>query len=450
MCANMETGPQPSRICRLVDWMPPRWVLLLLLCAAVVVRGQFVQWQLGISDPDRYGAVAAVLYKTGTLSIYHYAPVNLTQPTATRPPLYPLLLSSAYLVDLDAEGGARLLHVALALVTVWATWRLGRLWNLPPGACLVAAALVTVDPILLAHSVKLMTETLAAALAMLALVAVTYAARENSLVSALVAGLLGGLAILCRPEFLVWVVLVAVAFAWFAAGPRRALRAATYLAVAAATLVPWGARNYRLLGRPVVTTTHGGFTLLLANNPDYYEHLRSAPWGSMWYGNEIYGQWLDHLAATTTRTSAKAARVDELEGDRWAYRQALENIRAEPGMFLWSCAVRMGRLWNVLPRQISPDESPSRRGMRYAVAIFYAFELALAAIGALFLRGKLWRHPWLWGTLLVLSITAVHALYWSDMRMRAPLAGVVALAAGYGLATLACERQSTSALQTPA
>ena len=39
---------------------------------------------------------------------------------------------------------------------------------------------------------------------------------------------------------------------------------------------------------------------------------------------------------------------------------------------------------------------------------------------------------WLWGLLLVLAVTAVHAFYWTNLRMRAPLMPVVALAAALG------------------
>jgi predicted outer membrane lipoprotein len=37
-------------------------------------------------------------------------------------------------------------------------------------------------------------------------------------------------------------------------------------------------------------------------------------------------------------------------------------------------------------------------------------------------------RAWLWGLLLAASFTAVHAVYWSNMRMRAPLMPVAALA----------------------
>lgn len=42
------------------------------------------------------------------------------------------------------------------------------------------------------------------------------------------------------------------------------------------------------------------------------------------------------------------------------------------------------------------------------------------------------RLAWLWGMLLVLSLSCVHAIYWTDMRMRAVAMPVVALAAAAG------------------
>jgi hypothetical protein len=85
----------------------------------------------------------------------------------------------------------------------------------------------------------------------------------------------------------------------------------------------------------------------------------------------------------------------------------------------------MHRLWGVLPHQLSADESPTRRGLRYAVAVFYVFELLLAAIGLWYLGKRLLVTPAIWGVLLLLAFTAVHTVYWTDLRMRAQRNGVV-------------------------
>ena len=92
-------------------------------------------------------------------------------------------------------------------------------------------------------------------------------------------------------------------------------------------LAPWTIRNERQLGSPVFTTTHGGFTLLLANNPDFYEFLRNGAWGEVWDGAAIYD---DQPSQNDVQ--------DEIALDRANYTQAFDNIRAEPGMFAWSCA----------------------------------------------------------------------------------------------------------------
>ena len=42
--------------------------------------------------------------------------------------------------------------------------------------------------------------------------------------------------------------------------------------------------------------------------------------------------------------------------------------------------------------------------------------------------------PWLFGVVLAVGFTAVHCVYWTDLRMRAPLVPVVALLAAAGAA----------------
>jgi hypothetical protein len=237
--------------------------------------------------------------------------------------------------------------------------------------------------------------------------------------------------------------LAAVAFfPWLAAGSRQFARAAALIAGAAAVLAPWAIRNELVFGRPIITTTHGGYTLLLANNPEFYAHLQSAPWGSVWDSREFNERW---QAEQQSQGSALDPAARELEGDRRAYAAAWENIRRDPLMFAYSCLVRLGRLWNVLPHQTSPDESTSRRGLRFAVAIWYMLELLLAAAGIALLRRRLLLSPWAWGTILVVSLSAVHTIFWTDMRMRAPLMIVVALLTAQGAMLLATRRQASSA-----
>ena len=145
------------------------------------------------------------------------------------------------------------------------------------------------------------------------------------------------------------------------------------------------------------------------------------------------------------------------------------------------CAVRLGRTWQLLPHQTHPAETALARGARFGIATWYLGELALALVGFVGLLrlsapgravksepgragpipgrhapalsdshapARTWRYApaqtwkrlaqtWLWGLLLVLSFTAVHTVYWTNMRMRAPLMPVVALAAAAAVGRIA-------------
>jgi hypothetical protein len=215
-------------------------------------------------------------------------------------------------------------------------------------------------------------------------------------------------------------------------------------------LSPWVVRNQIQFGRPIAGTTHGGYTLLLGNNPWFYSYLRNGAWGTVWDADAFTADW-----------SARLARGDahsELANDRLAYAEAKKAIRHEPGMFLYASLVRIGRLWAPLGHRVDAGEGPFGRWLRYATAAWYALELSLAAVGlaAALTSRRLtaagedeshpivwaktspgWSRTWLWGVLLVLSFTAVHTLYWTNMRMRAPLEPVVALAAAGGVAWIA-------------
>ncbi len=439
------TAGKPKQTRPLIDRMPPRWILLVLLCGVLIVRGRvLISFSDSLfDDPDGYRNIAGRLYSTGRFAVGN----GVHQLTAYRPPLYPLML--AVFEGLETKHHfVGVVHVLLGVCTVCAVFRLGQLWGLPSGGSLLAAALVTVDPILLNQSVQVMTETLAAFLGTVALIAITHCARETSVRWSILAGLLFGLCVLCRPTFLTWFLGVVVVLPFCIESSRR--RAATvvtaFVAAAAVVVAPWAIRNQFAFGRPIITTTHGGYTLLLGNNPQFYEFLREGAWGSVWDADQFNSQWELEVGQIVDRFTGLVVAPDEVAIDARAYELAFENIQNEPLMFAYACLVRVGRLWGVMPHQLNPDESTARRLLRYAIAAWYTAELLLAAAGVWLLGRKTLRSPWIWGALLLLSFTAVHTFYWTDLRMRAPLESVVALLAAQAVAALVSRRRGASAL----
>jgi hypothetical protein len=427
----------------------PRWQVLLAFALALAVR-IVVSRVFPLdeeNDPDSYLAIGWGLRWDGTygsFGIVHLGTLKLW-PTAYRPPLYSLLVAGCTWLE---DGKLYLLaavHDLLGAATAALTFVLGRKWGLPTRGAWLAAALVAIDPILLKQSVLPMTETLATFLSALGLFVLTWTGDRPRIRSAAIAGIVLALAELCRPTFLMWLFPCGLALATLTRPLRaRVVVVGTFFLAAAIVIAPWVVRNYRVFDRPIITTTHGGYTLRLANNRWFYQHLAAGYWFVPWDSDELQS---DPPKPPST------IYKQEVSTDRYHYSAALSDIRAEPGMFLVSCVYRLSRLWGVCPMATEANESLTHRLLRYAVAGFYLAEFALAAWGAWGIGRKWLQTPWLWGLLLVLSFTAVHTVYWTDMRMRAPLVPVIALAAGAGLARMGCWRESqpveSQSLATP-
>ncbi len=397
-----------------------RWstVAVILLAFVVRVGVQFAVLDSLETDPDGYRGIAENLVRTGTLG-------HDTRPSAFRAPLYPLLISPCVALGEWATTAIAAVHVVIGVLTVWAVMRLALMWGLGNWS-LVAGLLVAVDPLLVHQSTQVMTETLAALLAVFSLWSATVAQQRPTGASAFAAGIWACLAALCRPTFIPWVVIVGWRLGREASDTRRRQSILGALALAiAVTLGVWIARNQWRLGSPIVGTTHGGYTLLLGNNPEFYAFLRGGGWRTTWDSADFNRRFIDEHAIDSP--------ADEIRVDREAYREAWQHIRDDPAAFALSSIWRVGSMWDPLPHALSPREPLHTRLLRYTIGGWNAVVLILAVIGLLSSHDPHDAPHWRIGILMVLCVTAVHLLFWSTIRMRAPLVPVVAIFAAGGL-----------------
>lgn len=437
------------------------WFVIVL---SLVIRGAVAVARIDSfdADPDAYRAIAEVFARQGVYGrlVRGDAPqasaakgsgrpsAVQVAPTAYRPPLYPLLLSplvgssdpkprTGGTVDETRDRSPEnprkshwpiaVLHVALGVGTVSMVLRLG--WLLGGRRSAVAAALVTAaDPLLVFQSTVVMTETLAAFLATSALLALIRLSRHPTMLRATLAGLAIGLAALCRPTFLPWAALAAASCFRLPGDWRRRVGLAAALLVATmAMLAPWTLRNRMVFGRWIATTTHGGYTLLLGNNPDFYHFLKTSRAGDVW--NPRDGQLMDSVRAADRGErsgngrdeSRMSPRERELADDDLAYRFAWRYAAADRMAFVRACLYRTGQFWSPLPHARSVRESAAARGLRYVIATWYLVLGAVLVVGAIRLGKKWLSPPWLGLLLLVVTVLSAHVLYWSNLRMRAPI-----------------------------
>jgi 4-amino-4-deoxy-L-arabinose transferase-like glycosyltransferase len=406
---------------------------LLIVTAALRTGVVLARWEQLSPDPDAYRLIAENLAQHGVFS--RTLPGEPVQPTAFRPPLYPRLLAATAQNGQVTATSVAVIHVLTGVLTVALVWLLGRRCGLDALSWL-AGLLVAADPILLNQSCVVMTETLATLLTVLGWLALDQWSRRPSYWSAVLAGAILGLAVLCRPTFLIWTGMCGV----YMVATGRSWKHFAHAVVLAVTLLlvlsPWVVRNWRTFGRLVATTSHGGYTLLLGNNPSFYEHLRGGDGSAVWDARQIQ-PLLDDVAASES-TSPPLQR--EFESDRRFYDIARETIRQQPGTFLYASLLRIGSLWSPLAHRLDAHESRAIRWLRWLAGGWYVVLYVFAIVGAIRLRRAWLQTPWAWGLLCVLALMLVHSVYWTNLRMRAPLIPLVALVAVRGMGECRAKR----------
>ncbi|CAN5903631.1 glycosyltransferase family 39 protein [soil metagenome] len=399
----------------------PGIVLLGVLVRLAILLPVFAE---APADPDNYLPMAAALAEGRGLQFND-------RRTAYRPPLYPLLLAPGMaLGSLDrAKVWVFGLHLTLGAATISATGLAARRWGMPRLSVLLASAIVAFDPVLVIQGRSVMTETLAAALVAgtLATLGPDWSWRK------IVLGGIGlGLCALCRPSLLPAAPLLALALFLDRSGLRpmaRLGRASVLLLTTWAVLLPWAIRNSIVFGEPVWTTTHGGYTLALANNPVYYEEVLDGPPGAVWTGPN-QRTWFQEV-------NQAAAGLSEPEADRLFRQMGRKMLRERPRDFARASIARLGRFWG-----IAPAKGAYPNPVRWATAAWTVPLWVLLGIGLI--RPGAWRWPRIAAIGFLLALTAVHTVYWTDMRMRAPIVPAIALIASGALRRTVGERHGAA------
>jgi 4-amino-4-deoxy-L-arabinose transferase-like glycosyltransferase len=377
-----------------------------MLVAAALRAGVMMSGTGQFDDPDNYLFLAHSLRTGQGLSMGG-------RPTAYRPPLYPLLLA-----PLDAlpgpgtERGIAILHIVLGAATAGLTALAAGRWGLGRWRSLAAALIVAADPVLLWQARFVMTETLTAFLLAAALWSLTVPCRPGPILG----GLLFGLAALSRPSMLPGAALTILArLVTGSASVRERLDDGLIMTLGLlAVLCPWVVRNAIVFGVPIATTTHGGYTLALANNEVYYRDVLDGPPGRVWTGHDQWLWW--------NSVHRETLGMSEPEANRFLQRRVVRVALERPGTFLRASADRMKRFWGVSPALAVYSPAVRLATTLWTIPLWGALVLGLC-------RRSLWSWPQVAAPLAIIGLSAVHCLYWTDLRMRAPIVPTIALVA---------------------
>jgi len=386
--------------------------LAVIFLAALALRLAYVRAGAAgaLRDTDAYGAIAANLLEGRGYSL------DGASPTAYRAPGYPLFIAFVQW----AFGGIRaVLWVQCVLAAAAAIMAALIARNITGDLFAPIAALaVAADPFQIGVCDQLMSEAFFTFLATGAFFSLIWAMRARKAARFFVAGLAAGAACITRPEFLLFVPGALAAAALWGRRRRKLLCVAVFAVAAAAPVGLWGARNRAALGSWIFTTTHGGYTHLLAYNERFHDEVVAGPYGT--WQEESLEKWQSQIAAETRL-------MTEPRRDRYHYAKAAEFISDRPLDASRVALYGAMQFWRPFPRKAAPM-------IRLGAAAFFVV-LVLFAVGGLFAA---WRRRPVPQMILYILIceTLVHMYYWSNLRMRIPFHPLLAVLAAAGIIAL--------------
>jgi 4-amino-4-deoxy-L-arabinose transferase-like glycosyltransferase len=366
---------------------------------ALVVRGLFVAFYpatpMAGGDPAAYWSFAqSIAAGQGFRS-------SIEPYLADRPPLYPFFLA----------GLMRLLGQSREMV-FWVQAILGALAGggyyllavelLGEGRGLIAGLLFALLPHFMLFTKQVLTESLYIFLLVSLLGALTlpHVPRRFDYRRWIVVGLLAGLIILVRREGLLPSAVLTVSFAaiYFSGQKVDAFKAVALAALMAAFVVsPWVVRNWRVLGKPMLTST-SGLNFLVGNNPDADGGYTPLP-----------AEWVPMFAG-----------LGEVAHDQKAWEMSLNWIKTHFSDFVGLLPGKLAYLWGAAHNAVLD-------GVDLVLIPFYGVGL-----------WRLWQRQGRWQCLLavvvalVLGVTLIGVMFVGGWRYRQAAYPALLLFAAYG------------------
>ncbi len=397
-----------------------KW-LVLLVVTALAFRVAFCALVVGwdrapVGDETDYFELASNLAAGDGYTIGGHS-------VASRPPLYPALVSLLYRVTGPNVVLARIVQVLLGGCVVLLVFRVARRYFSPPVAW-IGAALTACNPFLIFVSGYLLTENLYTILILFLLLTIPRAEHLSASWTRLVAaGVLLGLGTLARPTmvllvpWLLFFFLLATGVGW----RRWLLRGAVLGTLVVVTLLPWAARNQAVFGKWMFFTSHGGITFYQGNNarvldtPQY--HGGVAPLYALPGGDELGA--LGILERDNAAWAAGKAFLKENKGKVpllvarkfarfWRFKSDVGMSGIKSGWW-WSQDSFVGKLASSLDV-----------GFAYAVLIIPLFVLGLVVTCRHHRRLVV-----LYGVVVIHTLTAL--VFHGSLRMRVPIEPVIAI-----------------------
>lgn len=358
------------------------------------------------------------------VSLGHYAATNpdrggAIEPTARRPPSYPLFLAAVYRVAGHSIPATRITQSLLGSLLVWMIFHFAHRLSPDQRVPIIAAGLAAFYPFFIYYDGCLIAESfLAFSLFTTLFFFARWTESPANFSRAAAWGLSSAILSLAKTTFIPLTALCLATEACFALRSQdfRRRMAAVLLAAGVFTtpVLAWGFRNQKVLGR-FLLDSHGGISFIHCTV--FYDSYKQGTFGEVFKNHPI-------------REMAKT--LDEAQCDDFYYRVTRSYIRTHPADFGRQVVNKIVDFWRFYPRQ----DIHFPEGTRKITIISLLTEPFLLSLGAF----GLWKTRHLWRQLYplyaaILLLTMVHAISCSQMRYRLPLMPFMIVFATYAAVT---------------
>ena len=338
----------------------------------------------------------------------------LGEPTAFRPPGYPLLLSGLYKLGIHNPPAIRVVQVLLGVFTIFLL-ALIALRYMGPAVAFLSVITAAGYP----YFIYMTGTVLATTWFSMTLVASVYfllaGEQENRSLKIVASGLLMGLSILTRSSAAVLGVAV---LGWLMMRRPRLLQlkyAILFAFCMSLVVAPWMWRNYRTLGSFGIST-NGGRNLWLGNNPE----------STINTGSNI---------AMPKDLEERVDAVSEVEADRIYTEEAKRYIAANPKHFVILSLKKGLSLWRFDPSPTTKGYSRLQKLYPLASIATYTPIFCFTILG-LFMAGREQKRVMLLWVFFGAAFTLLHALFIAKVRFRLPLDHFMIVMAAFGFTAL--------------
>ena len=419
-------------------------ILIAILLVGALIRGLYLA-EMARAPDFAYPGVDAAYHQywarslsTGDWSGYApFADPHIQSTPFFRPPGYPYFLALIYKLTHGSDLAARIVQMALGLLSAFLAYKLGRRW-FGSAVGLIAAGMMSLYWVFIYYEGELLEPVLLVVLGLLLIHQLSLLTEKATWPRALISGVLLGLFALCRPNVLLFGIAALIWLWWAAKNRRLALNASIALVLGTVlTISPATIRNYVVARDFVPISSNMGINLWMGNHEG----------ANGLCGNQIadlgnFGSCFDYpsLVESIEQKSGRQLKYSEASG--YLSNLATEYIKSHPAETLGLMVRKAEYFWS--PKEIGHNEEDEleRLNSRVLKRMPGGFPIVLGfgLIGAVMLgldsrRKKDARQyaVFLLMALFIVSYFVSFLPFFSAAQYRIPIIPFLMLLAAYGI-----------------